>query len=92
MTLADILSSLDSFDPEGTIYATEPWTRDSAAIVAREPETGALPDEAEALGMKYFLEVFVARDFVADWKSALRREPTPQQTCDRLIRYAIHDA
>jgi hypothetical protein len=91
-TLAEVIAALDSLDSEDTIYAVEPWTKESQAVVAREPEAGGLPDEARRIGAKYFLEVFVAHDFVEDWKTGLRQEPAPTEMCARLIYYAINDA
>jgi len=92
MTLADVLGSFESFEAEDTIYAAEPWSKGSKAVVAHEPKTGGVPQEVQAQGMKYFLEVFVARDFLEDWKRTLDKEPTRDEVCARLIHYAIHDA
>jgi hypothetical protein len=92
MTLADVLGSLDSFDAEDTIYAAEPWGKESKAIVTRELDTGGVPEEAQAQGMKYFLEIFIARELLEDWKPTLAKEPTRDIICERLIHYAIYDA
>lgn len=96
MTLLKIIEELETFDNESTIYAEEPWTENSKALVLHEPESGELPYEAKKLGLHYFLEVFVARDFLEDWainlKAAnLNAEPTVQQKFARLIHYAIYD-
>jgi hypothetical protein len=90
--LIDLVAQLASLDPEATIYVAEPWACDSPAIVDKEPPTGGLPDAAMRQGLKYFLEVFVARDFLDDWESSLDKTPTDQARCDRLIRYAVNDA
>ncbi len=92
MKLIELIRDLESLDEEDTIYAAEPWNDDSEAIVAREPDAGGLPPEAERKGLKYFLEVFVARDFAADWSSELGARPSVQQKCARLIEYAATDA
>ena len=92
MTLLDAINTLDDLDEVSTIYAAEPWAENSKAIVAQEPASGGLPAEAEKLGLKYFLEVFIARDFLDDWKGSLDEEPTLQEKCARLIQYAINDA
>jgi hypothetical protein len=83
---------LDSLDEGGTLYAAEPWAEDSQAVVAPEPDHGGLPADAQKLGLKYFLEVFIARDFLEAWVTNLGREPTLQEKCSRLIQYAITDA
>jgi len=92
MTLLDAINTLDDLDEGFTIYAAKPWAENSTAIVSQEPATGGLPTEAEKLGLQYFLEVFIARDFLDDWKGSLNEEPTLQEKCARLIQYAINDA
>jgi hypothetical protein len=90
--LADLVTALESLDENATIYAGEPWTCESPAVVELEPSSGGLPEGAGRAGLKYFLEVFVARDFLADWESGLDKAPSVQERCDRLIRYAVDDA
>jgi hypothetical protein len=90
--LIELVPKLESLDQEATIYAAEPWNRDSPAIVAVESSSGRPPEAASRHGLRYFIEVFVARDFLADWESGLDKSPTDQERCDRLIEFAIHDA
>lgn len=93
MTLLDAIRHLDSFDPELTIYAAAPWNADSEVIIAREPDApGSMPWAVEGRGLRYFLEVFIARDFLEDWKNSLGREPTIEEKCTRLVQYATRDA
>jgi hypothetical protein len=90
--LGDIVKRLSEFDGDDTIYASEPWTENSDAIVARELESGGLPPEAAVASMKYFLEVSIASDFLEDWIASLQDEPSASATCKRLIQYATNDA
>ena len=92
MTLIEAIENLGTLDEESTIYASEPWTAGSTTIVAPEPKDGGLPPDAAKLGLKYFLEIFIARDFLDDWVANLDAEPTLQEKCARLIQYAIKDA
>jgi len=92
MTLLDVIRDLESFDNEGIICATKPWTESSQAIVVVEPQARRIPAEAEKLGMNYLLDVFIAREFLNDWIANLNIEPTLQQKCARIIKYAITDA
>jgi hypothetical protein len=91
-TLLDVISELDEADREATIYASKPWTNESTALVAREPETGGLPPRARDLGLDYFLEVFIASEFLEDWIANLNAKPSAEQKCHRLIGYAVNDA
>jgi hypothetical protein len=92
MKLIEAIRDLDEFDPESTIYASQPWTESSETIVAHQPKSGGLPAQAERLGLRYFLEVFIARDFVEGWIANLDAQPTLRQKCARLIEYAATDA
>jgi len=83
---------LDTLDERSTIYASRPWSDTSEAIAACEPEAGGMPPEAERLNLKYFLEVFIARNFIEDWTANCNTQPTLQQKCARLIVYAVSDA
>ena len=90
--LIDIVTKLGALDPDATIYVADPWTCESLAVVDVEPASGGLPEAASGSDLKYFLEVFVARDFLADWEATLDKQPTDQERCERLIRYAVNDA
>jgi hypothetical protein len=90
--LIDVIAALESLDQDATIYVAEPWSSESPAVVEVEPPSGGLPQVAAQEGLKYFLEVFVARDFLADWKLERDRLPSVQERCERLIRYAVNDA
>jgi hypothetical protein len=92
MKLIEAIRELESLDEGNTIYAEVPWTSNSEVITASEPEAGGLPLEAQKLGLRYFLEVFVAREFLEGWLSNLDAQPTLQQKCERLISYAMNDA
>jgi len=57
-----------------------------------EPDDGLVPKEAVDLGLSYFLEVFIALDFIDGWLGNRVSAPSVKEQCDRLIRYAITDA
>jgi len=94
--LIKLVERLAELDGEDTIYACEPWTEDSDAMVAREDPVRkpfGIPLEAAEAGMEYFLEVFIARDEVLEgWIASLDEKPTLAAICQRLIEYAINDA
>jgi hypothetical protein len=92
MTLADVAARLSEFDQTYTIYAAEPWTAASSAIVDYEPDEGGLPAEALRLGLSYFLEIEIANDVVDGWISTQEQQPDDAATCQRLIDYAVNDA
>ncbi len=90
--LIDVVATMESLEESATIYVAEPWSSDSPAIVEVEPSSGGMPEAATKARLKYFLEVFVAREFFAGWESGLDKTPSARERCDRLIRYAVDDA
>jgi hypothetical protein len=90
MNLIDVVRTLDSLDPNATIYATEPWSSISEIVLVGEGETSGPSPEAK--GMKYLLEVFIANEVMDGFASQLGRKPTDNEKCERLIDYAINDA
>jgi hypothetical protein len=90
--LIDIIENLATFGDEGTIYACEPWTENSNAMVAQEPDEGGLPAEAASAGMTYFLETFIATEVVEDWTATLSEKPSSSWLCQKVIHYATYDA
>ncbi len=91
-SLGDVIGKLSEFDSEDTIYASEPWTEQSEAMVAHEPDAGDLPPEVSDAGMKYFLEVSIAQEFIEGWLASLDALPMPSNLYRRVIDYAINDA
>ena len=92
MRLLDVILSLDDLDEASTIYLQEPWTKESNAVVALEPNDGGLPPEVKTLGLNYFIEVSIAREFLEDWARTLATPPSVSERCERLIQFAINDA
>lgn len=88
MTLLQVIKALDSFDDEKTIYARKPWTIESEAIVDFEPESGGVPNSAQ--GLDYFIEVFLAVEFMEDLPKLTFA--SYEKKCKRLIQYATNDA
>ena len=92
MKLIELIGRLAEYDDELTIYAEKPWRGNSKALVILEPDDGGLPQEAEKNKLEYFLEIFVANEFLEGWNSKYGKNSTKKETCDRLISYAKNDA
>ena len=92
MRLLEVVQNLSALSDDQTIYAAEPWTEHSEALLLREPEHGGLPEEARVNSLVYFLEVFVARGVLEDLRDEGGLEATQLQKCARLIQYAKNDA
>jgi hypothetical protein len=92
VSLVEAVERLSEFHSDDTIYASEPWSATSDAIIAREREAGGLPANAAEAGMTYFLEISIARDFLEDWIASQEEKPSSAAICQRIIQYAAYDA
>ena len=90
MKLLDIVRNLEEIDSEQTIYARHPWSPASDAQLAVEGSDQEKKLRAE--GLIYFLEGFIAQEFIEDWSTTLKQSPSAEQSCARLIYYATNDA
>lgn len=91
MTLAEILAKIDELDDELTIYSAEPWSPVSRAVAAREPDDGSLPSEAS--GMRYLLEVSIAKEAIEIWSQwRAGAVPTIADKCEAVLHYAENDS
>jgi hypothetical protein len=90
----------DEDGPHATIYAQEPWTPSSFAAVIQKTDRFTKPIEVDGEELAYFIEVFIAREFLEDWEKASGVKPdenvhdldADKRKCEELIHYAIHDA
>ena len=92
MTLLDVIADIARYDAGHTIYAVEPWSPSSVAVVAEEPADGSLPADAVACGANYFLEVDLSTEFIEGWVLSRDSAPDDPARCQRLIEYAVNDA
>ena len=90
--LIEVIKQLSCFDAEYTIYAEQPWTENSRAMVAFEPEGGTIPSDALVANMAYLIEVNIASEFLEDWEASLKDSPSLPEKTQRLIQYARDDA
>lgn len=89
LTLAQLLHQLDDLADDLTIYVRE-TNNLSPATPAIAQEVG---DSSPAPGMRYLIEVALAKDVIATW-SAWRngRTPSSNERVAAVIYYAEHDA
>jgi hypothetical protein len=87
-TLRDLVAVLDELDEDGVIYTDGPSPA-AQAIVVREDDAA----QAKAAGLRYFLEVALARDAVDVW-IAWRNgaEPSSDDKLMAISYYATNDA
>lgn len=87
-TLREVVGVLDELDEDAVIY-TDGSSPAARAVVLREADAA----EAKAAGLRYFVEVSLARDAVDVW-SAWRdgAEPTTDDKLMAISYYALNDA
>ena len=92
MTLLEIVKYLDTLDDDSTIFASKPWAIESQAKAETDLDEKGLSPIAQAEGLVYFIEVFIAREFLEDWIAGQPTNPSVEGQCRRLIDYALNDA
>src|SRR4051812_47939631 len=90
MTLDEVVRDLDRADRAATICARAPWSGASEAELLLPDEEGRLPKGWKERGLKYFLEVAIARDILEQYEEVKPR--TPEERLDFVIYYAENDA
>ena len=87
-TLREVVQALDSLDDEGTIFT------DGTSPAARAAVVGAASGEPESPGgLRYFLEVALAKEAVAVWREWRgSAQPTTEDKLMAISYYATHDA
>ena len=89
-TLLDLVENIDELNDEDVIFVRTEWSPRSEAALFKLTEDLRVPDEPKQLGLKYFLEVAVAREVLEGFAS--KPEATSIEKAERLIHYAILDA
>jgi hypothetical protein len=90
MTLRDVIARLDQFEDDETIFA-ESATPTARAVVGTEARDGSPP--STAVGLRYLLEVAVAREAVDVWRAwRPGQRPTLDDKLAAVIYYAENDA
>lgn len=89
MKLRELLRDRRDWSDEGTIYVVEPWGGDADALLsnATPDTTGSIIQDGQSYA--YFLEGFIARDFLDDLEAP---DDVDEAACERLVRYATDDA
>ena len=87
-TLLQITEQLPNLEASLAIYAADPWTPSSVAVIACEPAEGSLPAEARAHSCRFFLDVAFCRAAMIGFRAWLKREPTLEERCTELIWWA----
>ena len=88
-TLRDVVQTLDELDDDGTIYTDGSSPAARASVVTDESAVEA----AKVAGLRYFVEVALAKDAVVVWSEW--RGSAPPTIDDKLMAisyYATHDA
>lgn len=91
MTLQNLLASRVTWTDTATIYAVEPWSAATEAVLLDPAPDTTEPIVRSGRTFIYLLEGFIARDFLDDF-GIPDGEPPNEEVCDRLIAYAVNDA
>jgi len=92
MNLIELVTNIENVDEEAIIFqeSKDDFNSDIILSYAEEGDEGI----KEERGRKYYylIEVFLAKEFIEDWKSNLDYQPTFEEIAQRLHEYGINDA
>lgn len=90
MMLIDLVKDIENVEEDSIIFQ-ENIEDPSSDIILAFAEDGGVKEEA---GRKfhYLIEVFLAKEFIEDWKASLDYSPSFEEIAKRLFDYAIKDA
>jgi hypothetical protein len=92
MTLTDLISQMQIIDENLIIFIDSMNDFNSTIILAYDEEGDNGVKYVDGKQYKYLMEVFLAKEFVEDWKASLAHQPTDSEIAKRLFEYAINDA
>lgn len=89
MKSRELLRGRRDWSDEDTIYVVEPRGGDADALLSKATPDTTGPIIQDGQSYAYFLEGFIARDFLDDLDAP---DDVDEAACKRLIRYAADDA
>ena len=93
MRLIEAIRDSADWGDDLVIYVLAPWSPDADTVFVVAEGNSAEPVTFHGRQYDYFLETFIARDFIEDFAASLEgASATERDRCERLIRYAQDDA
>jgi hypothetical protein len=91
--LIELVRRAATWVDDDVIYVEAPWSPDADAVFVVAEGRGAESVTFHAKQYDYFLETFIARDFLEDYAASTEGvSATEREQCECLIRYARDDA
>ncbi|MDF2381380.1 hypothetical protein JMG10_07890 [Nostoc ellipsosporum NOK] len=91
MTLSDLLSeNFDSASDDDLIFSRKDKGYASDIVLIADEDAGDSVS-VDGVNYHYLIEVFLAKDFLEDWKASIDRELSIDEAAQRLYTYGITD-
>ena len=91
MTLEYLVANIDEFDEELVIFQKDELSIDSDIVLFEQDDDNTVRIK-DGIKYIYFLELFLAKEFIEDWTNGLDLKPNTREIALRLLQYAIYDA
>jgi len=92
MTLREILEKIYDIDDDLTIYCVTPFTLESDSMLIEREECTNIYHVKNGVKIKYFLEIFLVKEMLDDFKNHPDYQGNMEKQFLGLIEYAIYDA
>lgn len=88
--LINLIPLIDSIDEDLIIFQKDSINIDSEIELLTEDIAKSEANQHEKY--IYFIEVFLAKEFIHDWVNSLNYVPTNEEIANRLLEYVVNDA
>ena len=92
MKLIDVIWQIDNISDDEIIFQENIYDIDSEVLLSKAEANDNGIKEFSGKKYYYLIEIFLAKEFINDWKNSLNYSPTPAAVAGRLHKYATDDA
>ncbi|MDR1714982.1 MAG: hypothetical protein LBS20_03985 [Prevotella sp.] len=92
MKLSDLVDKMDNIDDDLIVFLEDINDYNSDIILEYGEENDRGIKLSDGKDYYYLLEVFLAKEFINDWKNSLDYIPNKNEIAKRLYEYGINDA
>ena len=92
MTLEELVHNINEQDENLIIFQKEVLSIDSEVVLFERDDDDSTTRTNDGIKYVYFLEMFLAQEFVSDWIESQKIKPDTREIAQRLLQYATYDA
>ncbi len=92
MTLESLVENINEIGEDLVIFQEKELSMNSDVVLFNQDDDYSIERIKNNIRYVYFMEVFIAKDFINDLVNSLQTKPSTKDIALRLLEYAINDA